>query len=328
MNQVTRPARGFARGLMWAMPIYVLLATAMGFVDFRIRTYPAHAVTNYIPAILNGTEAPPAKYRVIAPWIFDRLFRPLAKDPLVGWVVFRWCCLMLAWIACHALFSTWFDDAVATGGTILVAALLPFTFTNSTPYPDHLLDLALIAAGCAAIARRAFWALALVTVAAALNRETSLFLVLLYLLSERLTRQHLARVFAVGAVWLAVTAGVRLAIGLQKYNIAPLFQQNLEFLQILPAAFDPYTRIYAWFFILLIAGLAVPIVRTWPRQPRMVRVALLWVVPLFIASAMFGSNVIETRIFTPLLPMLAPGMLFAAFDPLVPLAPEASRSSA
>jgi hypothetical protein len=307
--------RDFAR----ALPVYVLLATAVGFVDWRTRTHNDVALTSYVPAVVHGTEPPPAKYRVLAPFAVAGVARILPVDPQISWVIGRWGLLFVTWIALHVLITTWFEAGVAVAGNTLLAALLPLTFTNTWPPPDQFFELALSAAACAAIARRRRWALAVILVLAALNRETSAFLVLLFGLSAHWCKRHVLWTGALAGLWALVYVGLRLVLGFVPYSAWNL-RQNLVFMGLsrhglLRSGFDPYTRIYAWLFVLLLLGMAVPIVRTWGRQPRMVRAAVGVVTPVFVVVAMLWSSVIETRIFTLLLPMLVPGLMFAWFSP-------------
>ena len=123
-------------------------------------------------------------------------------------------------------------------------------------------------------------------------------------------------------LWLAVTLTLRWQLGMSTYNPwqAP---QNLKFLELLPAAYDPYYRAFAWFVVLLGAPLVLLIGRTWPHQPRFTKVATAIVTPAFVLVAFLFSSIIETRIFTPLLPLLIPGVMTALLAP--PTQPTVAR---
>jgi hypothetical protein len=299
------------QGFLRALPVYVLLATSLGYVDFHMRKLPEYGYATYVPNVIHGTEYPPGKYRVLAPYMFAAMARLLPIDRQESWVVFRWLCLLLAWVACHVLFTTWFDVGGAIAGTALIAALMPLTFTNSAPHPDHLVELALAAAAVAAIARRSDWAFGAILVLAAFNRETSAFLVLLYAFATPYSRAHLLRVVLFASVWAVVYVGLRLMRGFTPYDPWQV-KQNIAYLGlILPKPYDPYFRRYAWFIVVLVAGLASVTLMRWRAQPRLVRAALVVVTPAFLATALCFSSIIETRIFTPLLPMLVPGIIFS-----------------
>ncbi len=55
------------------------------------------------------------------------------------------------------------------------------------------------------------------------------------------------------------------------------------------------------------------VARTWARQPRFSRIAAGVVAPAFLAVGFLFSSVIEARIFTPVLTLVAPGVLIALF---------------
>jgi hypothetical protein len=115
-------------------------------------------------------------------------------------------------------------------------------------------------------------------------------------------------------LWAAIFVGLRWRLGYQSYDVWQL-ANNIRFLTPLPENYDPYYRIYGWFFAILIAPLAWMAALTWRAQPRFMKVAAGVVAPAFLITGFLISSVIETRIFTPLLPLLVPGALRAITDP-------------
>jgi hypothetical protein len=197
----------------------------------------------------------------------------------------------------------------AVAGTALVAAGLPLTFTNSWAHPDHVAELALFTLGCLTIARRLDGAFAVTLALATLNRETAVFLVLLYLVAAPLTRAHVLKTIGFGAIWAAIFVGLRLWLGLDHYDYWQL-TRNIAFLGLLPPNYDPYYRAYAWFVLFLFGPLFLVGLRTLRDQPLFVRRAL-WVVPAILVVGFTISSIIETRIFTPLFPLIMPATVGA-----------------
>jgi hypothetical protein len=212
----------------------------------------------------------------------------------------------------HAYLRTWFSPEAALAGVALTAATLPLTFTNSWGHPDHIPELALFALGAMAVARGRDALFAVVLALAAFNRETSVFLVLLYAVAEPLTRTRVIRAALFGLEWLAVYGGLRLARGVQHYDYWQAARNLGDLGMPLPAEFyDPYYRAYAWFFIVLF-GPMLYLALSARSAPRFVRRALL-VAPAVVVVAFLFSNIIETRIFTPLYALLLPGVMFYFF---------------
>jgi hypothetical protein len=298
-------------GLVGVLPVYVALATALGFVDFRVRTHHERDLA-YTASVVAGTEEPPGRYRILAPYAFDGLTRLTRLAPGDAWFLFRWLCLFATLLAGHLYFRTWFEIGPAFAGNLLMAALLPLTFTNAWAHPDHLMELFLFTMACACLARGWNWGFAAALVLNALNRETSAFLVLLYSLARPIDRRHAGWSAGLAALWLMISMALRWRLGFASYNPWQA-RQNLEFLALLPAAYDPYYRVFAWFVALLIAPLLWLIARTWPIQTRLSKVAAAIVTPAFLLVAFLFSSIIETRIFTPLLPLLIPAALTALF---------------
>ena len=290
------------------------MATAAGFVDFRVRpgnTFE-HAFTAYVPSVLSGSESPPARYRVLAPYVYDAVTRWTGLDARDGWFVFRWLCLLAALFAGHALFRTWFDIGPAVAGNALTMVLLWLTFTGGYPHPDHVMELFLFTLGCACVARGWQGAFVVVLAVNALNRETSAFLVPLFFFARSFDRRHLTWTAVAASVWLGVTLLLRWRLGWVPYD--PLHvSENLATMAAFPAVRDLYYRLFPWFFLILVVPALVNIGLTWASQPRYSRVAAGIVTPALILTGFLFSSVIESRIFTPVLPLVVPGVLFALF---------------
>jgi hypothetical protein len=309
--------RSRALGFLGVLPLYLAIATAVGFVDFRVR--PGinfeHAFTTYVPAVLSGTEAPPAKYRVLAPHAYAALARWTGLEARDAWFVFRWLCLLAALIAGHALFRTWFETGPAVAGNALAVVLLWLTFTGGYPHPDHLMELFLFTLGCACVARG--WDLGFVAVLAisALNRETSAFLLPLFLFARVLDRRHLTWTAVAAVAWLGVTVLLRWRLGWVPYDPMRAAENFTAMTAPSPEIVvrDLYYRIFPWFFVILVVPVLVAIGLSWSRQPRYARVAAGIVTPALLLTGFLFSNVIESRIFTPVIPLLVPGLLFALF---------------
>lgn len=305
-----------------AIALYLLVATAIGFADFRMRAHPARGYEAYPQAVVANTEEPPGKYRVLAPFAFEGAVAATGADRQVLWVAFRWVTLFAGLLATHALLTTWFSSSQAITGSLFSAIALLLTFTNSWPHPDHLVEWALSAGAVAAIARQRHAVFGGLLVLAALNRETSAFLVLLYAVAVPWPwpAPHLRRTAAFGATWGLLYMGLRYWRGVAWYDPWQV-ARNLEFLRLLPDTYDPYFRAYAWFGVVLIAPVAWLAWKSWGRQPLLARAAVVVVIPAFVLTAFCFSSIVETRIFTPLIPMLAVLVMFAVVAADSPRAP-------
>jgi hypothetical protein len=278
-----------------------------------------------MPEILAGKADPPARYRVLAPWLADRLAHSTSFAPVTNWLLFRWLCLFASLLAGHLYFQTWFSEGQAAAGNLLVMALLPLTFTNSWPNPDHFTELALFTFACACIARGWWMAFAAAMVVNAFNRETSAFLVALWFLSAPPSRTHVLRTFAAGLIWLGIYVGLRWRLGFVPYDPWQL-RQNIGWLTPLPAGFPGYKRIYGWFFVILLVPMFQLAARQMRAQPRFMRMTVGVIAPAYLVTATLFSSTIESRIFTPILPLLAPSILLAFFGGTAP--PEAGPEHA
>ena len=304
--------QAFAAWQTW-LPLYLLLTLVSGFVDLKVRAHPRNGVDVYIPQVVAGTADAPGRYRVLAPFMNDAVARATGAAPMNVFLLTRLLWFGLAFVALHVYLRTWFAPAAAMTGTILTAALIPLTYTNSWPHPDHIPELALFTLACLAVARGHDGWFAAALIVASLNRETSAFLVLVYAVARPFSRPHAARTLAVAALWGAIYVGLRLWRGWEPYDMWQL-ERNIDFLKLLPPPYDPYYRAYAWFGIALTVPLLSLALRSRRRQPVFVRRILL-VVPAVFVVALGISSIIESRIFTPILPILLPALMFTLATP-------------
>ena len=324
------PRARLSRADAMALVVYAGAALALGYADFAMRRYPGRVVTDYIPGVLDGTYGAPAIYRVLAPYTTHYITVWTGIEPLPAFLVTRLVWIYLALVAIHAYLRSWFSSAASLGGVLAAAAYLPLTFTNSWAHPDSFPELCLFTLGCWAIARNRDSLFYPIVLVAALNRETAAFLVLLWAFVRWGTvpaPAFVVRLASYGAVWVSVYAGLRWWRGLQHYQYW-MFDQNLAVLKILPANFDPYTRIVGYLgvvFLLIPAWLAITGARMSDAPPLFKRA--LPVAGVFVAVAMMFSAVAESRIFLPVVPMLLPGALRVFADPAAALsAPVAGRA--
>jgi hypothetical protein len=293
--------------------VLALLTLSVGFVDQRIRAYPDLGYKTYVPAVLAGTAEAPGKYRVLAPAIYDVFRRSTGLSPESAWIATNLLWLAFSFAIMYVYLLTWFTVPQALAGTWLLAATLPLTFTNSWPHPDQFPELGLFTLGSwAAVTRRdALFGLALAL--ATLNRETAVFLVLLYALTAPVSRRHVLRCVLFAGLWAVLFVGLRAWRGFESYDYWQL-TRNLSFLRLIPPPRDIYYRSYAYFGIVLVGGLTLIGMRRLPSKPLFVRRALL-VVPAFTLVALTISSIIETRIFTPLYAAVLPAALHTIFSP-------------
>jgi hypothetical protein len=294
--------------------LYVCLAVAIGYVDHAVRRFPDHTVTNYIPEVVSGAAEAPAKYRVLAPLIFDRFIDVSGLTPLIGFLVLRALTIWTSLLALHVYFRGWFTYAESVAGVFATAALLPLTFTDSWAHPDTFIELAIFTLGCLAIAERKDAWLPVIIAAGTLNRETTAFLIVLWALDRRQegwSRRTVLLAAACVAAWAAVYIGARVVRGFQHYDYWML-GENWRLLAPMPAQFDPYRRVFGLFWLVLLIApgwIAVRGARMADAPPFFRSAAATAGVLVVVAACL--ARLIEARILTPLFPLLMPPAIWA-----------------
>ena len=295
-----------------AFVLYGPVALALAFGDFYVRRNPAYVVERYIPDVLAGVYEAPFIYRPLAPWLIHSFTSLTGLSPLVAFGITRFVGLLVALIAFHIYLRKWQPAGVCVAATLVMAALLPLTFTNSWPVPGTYLELALFSLGCLAVAARRDWWFAAILIVAAFNRETSAFLFLLWLIAR--ARQWprttwFIRATALGAAWLTIFVGIRWLYGFKTYKVFVL-AQNLGYLRFFDASIEPRLRVFGWFWL---AMLIVPVILAIrgamnPDTPSVARDAVV-VGLLFVATCLTTASIVETRVLVPAFPLFAPAAL-------------------
>jgi hypothetical protein len=295
---------------LWCVLLYLSIAVATGFADLRMRAYPQLVVTKFMPDVVAGAEPAPGKYRVLVPFLNDYIARAVHVSAVNIWLATRLIWIFAACCVMHLYLRTWFTAEQALTGVAIMAATLPLTFTNSWAHPDHAAELALFPLAALAVARRRDALFALALPLAALNRETSVFLVLLYAVAYPLDRSRLIRSAAFTVEWFGVYAGLRLVRGLSHYDYWQASRNWADLKIPLPAVYDPYYRTYAYFGLILF-GPMIYVALAGRPAPMFIRRALLVVAPAFVLVCFLFSNIIESRIFTPLYSLVIPSVIYA-----------------
>jgi hypothetical protein len=297
-----------------AVVFYLTVALAIGFADHRMRRFPEHVITNFMPGVLGGSYGAPDIYRPLSPWIFTKFGEHTGWTPLVSFLVLRGITIFGSLVATHLLLRTWFTAVTSLGVTLGVAALMPLTFTNSWAHPDTFVELLIFSLGCRAVARRQDAWFGVVLALGMLNRETTGFLTLLWAAdrwNDRGRREFWLTAVSYATIVVGAYAGLRWLRGFQHYRYWML-PENLRAVQLLPAGFDPYLRIAGIFWLALLAvpaGLSIWTIRD-SEAPSFMRASVMTAGALLIVSLMLAA-IIEVRVLTPLFALLAPPVAWA-----------------
>ena len=295
-----------------ALAFYGPVALALAFADFAVRGNPAFVVQRYIPAVLAGVYEAPFIYRPLAPWLIQTVTSLGGLTPLGGLAFMRFSGLFFSLVTFHLFLRTWHSAGLALGATLAMAALLPLTFTNSWPVPGTYLELTLFNLGCLAIAKRWDGLFSVILTLAALNRETSAFLWLLWAATrfrELPLRAWFLRAAALGTAWMAVFAGLRWAWGFRPYKFFVLWQ-NLDYLRVFDSTIEPRLRVFGWFWLAIVAVPAVLAVRgaRLPGANPMARFAVILAFA-FVALCLATASIVEPRVLVPIFPLFAPAAI-------------------
>jgi hypothetical protein len=261
--------------------------------------------------VLAHTATAPDRYRLLAPLMVEGpvrvleqwMPRDLAFDRVYA-VFYVTAMTALLW-SLFAYLRVWFTDEQALIAVLIVASTLRITIRQHDYAPFSFLEPTFIALGLLLMLDERWLLLGVVVAVAAFNRETGIFLVLLFAATRPLNRSNIVMALIYGAVWAAVFVGVRVYGGeAERYwELGRIWRTNLS---------QPGLTLYnvtaflgiVW--ILAIAG--------YTRAPEFVRRAAI-VVPVYAAVVAIWGLWWEVRLLLPLLPLVLPLALSAIFSP-------------
>ena len=261
--------------------------------------------------IIDQTTRAPDRYRWLAPIIVEGPARLLGN-----WMpadaaydrastVFYLLAFTALLASLFAYLRLWFDDEAALIGTLVVACTIRITLRQHDYAPSSYLEAALFPLGLILIAKQRWIAFGVLVAVATLNRETAIFLIMLYVAASPWTRSTFARAAVYTAIWFAIFAATRIIGGdAERYwSIERVIRTNLS--QPLLAAFNLtlFLGVFWWFAV-----------RGFTAAPPFVRRTAL-IIPLYLATVAVWGIWWEVRLLMPLYPILIASGLAYLFPP-------------
>ncbi len=248
-----------------------------------------------------------------------RRSRKLSEPLERSYLALRFAFFFGLFVTFHAWLRRWFDDVTAFGGTTLLAALHGPSFANYWFQPASALDFALWTGSAVAVQRGADRWVPLLLVVGALNRETAVFIVLIYGAMRWGTvplGALAARLAGLAVLWAVPQALIRWWVG--PLGWAGNGSTPLDYLT--ANLTNPDWLSYAAFFwgVLWVAPLLA-----WKRLPPLLRRLWLVLLPYLVLQFLFG-RIREVRLFLPLGLVLIPiGLLWLRPEGFSDAAPDA-----
>jgi len=267
-----------------------ILALFLLYVELRMTSYNMNVVWNgygSIAPVLKNESMAPMQYRVLVPWLYKYLpvFNGKYRYILIKGLGI-WFALLSFAFYCKSFGYTWWH------GVLFLTAILPVFFLFD--YADCFFEFGFLASACAISTQsqqHLVWLVPL-TLLAALNRETGVFIPILYYV---LTGGIVGALFLMG-VFLTGYAIPRIYYGKKKrYCSAVMLKRNLDDLRF------GFRYEHVLFFLLLAwyVGLAI-----------FVGADITYlVVGLFMLVLAVPSVWIEIRVFMPVLLVTIPATL-------------------
>lgn len=294
-------AFGLSRLLLW---LTVWLAAMLTYDYYaRIEAPELDKRAEMHRSIVAGEAAYQVRYRVLTPFAAEAVSRALhslhvreRRALAVAYLVLDFAALALMLAAMSELLTTLFSFEWAVAGLAISAVMIAFTFRDHFYHPWSLWEGAFYAVGLLLMLRGSTAPLILLIVLACVNRETSIFLPLMWM-AYALPRWRSA---AAGlAAWAITYFALHWTIG---YRPATFFLSTA-------IAGNRKMLDYAVLLNLLLIGGIVPlIVRGILRGPHLIRRTAM-VSPLYLGLLLAIGFWWEVRYWITLLPVIVPALI-------------------
>lgn len=281
--------------LFYMLLFYVSIGCASALIWTRIAAL--YSLSGWHASMLSSTAPAPNQYRPLTPWLAEML-----RMVLPGHNLFLAYTALRSLVTGSTLFffdrylQTWFSPAAATGGTLMLAVVLPFTYLPVVQESDPINLL---------IFTLAFWAMVKgqdlllipIILIGTLNRETTAMLPAVFFLGNlgvKPIRKLVYKTFILVFCWCLVYGGLRLFYGQRSYYTDVIMWKNNI------ASLSPSIQ------VLLLYGMVWVLSLFGARSgPLLLRRAIL-LLPFYLALHYIIALVDETRLFLPWAPVVIP----------------------
>ncbi len=206
------------------------IALSLGLHYFRTITYPsAKRRLEMHASIIDGTAPSQYRHRVLMPYLAEGIVkatqflllqetdRPTRqgsqKAILLAYFLLETSAIFVGLFATFLLCGIWLEPPWPLLAALLEGAVMPLTFHDAFFHPWSQAEFGFFSVGLLLAARNRWRQLALLVALAALNRETSVFLVLAVFFVALPDRRRRRWAVACSAIWAVIFAGLRIVLG-------------------------------------------------------------------------------------------------------------------
>ena len=284
----------------------LLLYLGLGFSSASVWTRLADvgSLGDWHASMISSTAPAPNQYRPLVPWLAEMLRVVLPGHNLVvAYSVLRAIVTGSTLYVFDRYLQSWFAPAVAAGGALALAAILPFTYQHVVQESDPI-NLLVFTLGFWAMVKGRDLLLIPIVLLGTLNRETTAMLPAVYFLGNlgvRPFREVVRRTGLLGLSWLFVYGGLRLFYGHRSYY-SDVIMWKANVISWYPSR--AVLLLFGMIWVLSLLGAK--------KGPLLLRRALL-LLPFYIALHYIIALVNEVRLFLPWAPVVIPLAWFALY---------------
>jgi hypothetical protein len=308
----------------WLVTFYIGLGFVTGATSFN-RRFPVTTAADYQRQAWQDLSTRTSSSETNRSWYARRALMPSLTACLVAcglswpqaFALLRLVSVIATYLTFHGYLRLWLDDARSMVGTLFMAATLPLTFQEWWEVPTDFTEILAFTLAMRWVVLARFAHLVPLTLLAALNRETALYIPFLPLLtapSWAALRRRIPWALLAFAAYLLAAGATWWWVGKPhpgQWANAP-FHASEGFTQAL-VKLNPYNN-FLFYGYLFGPFWVFPLLR-WRAVPEVLQRALL-VAPLHLIIAFLGTGgrVDEARHLCTLYPIIVPAAVIALFS--------------
>lgn len=235
----------FDNGILYSFLVSISLL--ISYFYFSQISYPAYSLRVELhQKIINGIAESPYKYRILVPFILEGFikvfssFLSLKVSFIFSYSLFESVLFFIFFKVLFDYLRLWFNKEQALLGILFVAFTMPITFKDHYFQPWSYIEPIFYILALKYLYEKKYLYFLVILILASLNRETSVFLVLLYLFTNpeiiypikfshiMKAKSALKNFVLILALWLIIFYGIRYIRGGSQYvqNLIQIWFQN------------------------------------------------------------------------------------------------------
>lgn len=273
--------------------------------------------------IVNNEAYSPYQYRILVPNLLNLFIVPISSMVSYNFafkvisIIYFFSCVTIYLIIFYSFLSKFFDNFQSLFGIMIIGITIPLALRDHYYQPWTILEALLILISMILIEKEKYISLILILILATLNRETAIFIPLLYFFNKvfyfsisnkvfKIEYKSISKFLGLIIVWIIIFFGLRMLLPTHTDNItlASVWEFNTSKYGLFKA-FINISLFLGFLWIYLISGFKL--------APDLIKKSSL-IIPIYLIAFLLFGMWYEVRLLIILYPIFIPIILSRIFN--------------